>query len=199
MSIKIKVVKDDFPRIQKTLKLIKGKKVQVGVFNGEHAWLASIHEFGCVITPSRSKYLTVPVNPKAFGKKASAFNDLFVVRTKSGEMFLCKSSGKDVEFYYWLTKSVRIPERSFLRSGFDNSAEDVIKNCDKALNAVLAGDMSEGDYFNMVGRQLSRKIQTFARDLKSPANNWATKAAKGTSNPLIQTGQMIRSIGWEIE
>jgi len=49
MGIRIKTVKDDIPKMVKAAKVIDDKKVKVGVFSGEHAWLAAIHEYGCTI------------------------------------------------------------------------------------------------------------------------------------------------------
>lgn len=50
MGVNFKTVKNDFPKMEASLKGLNGKKVNVGVFGGEHAWLAGIHEYGCNIT-----------------------------------------------------------------------------------------------------------------------------------------------------
>lgn len=49
VKVKYKVNKDDFPGMKKRLDSINGTSVEVGVLNGEHAWLAGIHEYGCDI------------------------------------------------------------------------------------------------------------------------------------------------------
>ncbi len=46
VKVKYKINKDDFPSMKKRLEVIDGTGVEVGVFNGEHAWLAGIHEYG---------------------------------------------------------------------------------------------------------------------------------------------------------
>ena len=38
MGVKWKTTKDLLPDIQKTANLLPNKKVEVGVFDGEHAW-----------------------------------------------------------------------------------------------------------------------------------------------------------------
>ena len=59
MSVKWKTVTNKLPEIAKTLTAISGKKVKVGVLEGDHAWLAGIHEYGCKIpvTPKMRAFL----------------------------------------------------------------------------------------------------------------------------------------------
>lgn len=187
------------PEITATLQGLNGKNVKVGVFNGEHAWLAGIHEYGCDITAKRAKYLTVPIHPDAVGRKAREFSNLFVFTAASGEKFLAKGEGNNLEFYYWLTPSVKIPERSFLRAGHDKYADEVINKAERALSQVIDGRMSEQQFYDMVGRMLATKIKTYARDLDSPPNSNATILAKGSENPLVHTGDMIEHITWKVE
>lgn len=49
MGSRIKSSKDELPATHRAAKALSGKKVVVGVLEGEHAWLASIHEYGCKI------------------------------------------------------------------------------------------------------------------------------------------------------
>lgn len=49
MCVKIRTVKNDIPKMQKTYAALNGKKIQVGVF-GEQAYIAGVHEYGCNIT-----------------------------------------------------------------------------------------------------------------------------------------------------
>lgn len=199
-GIKIKTVKDKIPDMIKTFESLNGKKVQVGVFDGENAWLARIHEYGCDIRAKKAQYLTIPISPKSIGKKAGEFDNLFFVQAKSGEKFLARDVRKDeIELLYWLTKSVKIPERSFLRAGFDENVKEINKYSDILLKKVATGEMSEREYLDNIGQRLSSKIKTFARNLNSPANSRVTRENKGSSNPLVDTGQMIRGITWKVD
>ena len=199
-GIKIKTVKDKIPDMIKTFESLSGKKVQVGVFDGENAWLARIHEYGCDIRAKKAQYLTIPISPKSIGKKAGEFDNLFFVQAKSGEKFLARDVRKgEIELLYWLTKSVKIPERSFLRAGFDENVKEINKYSDILLKKVATGEMSEREYLDNIGQRLSSKIKTFARNLNSPANSRVTKENKGSSNPLVDTGQMIRGITWKVD
>ena len=199
-SVKWKTKKNKIPDMVKSIEAINGKKVEVGVFDGEHAWLAAIHEYGCDIRPKKAKYLTVPVNPKAKGKKAGDFTDLYMIEDKDGDKFLVRDKGKDeIEFMFWLTSHVKIPERSFLRKGFDENVDSLNKTIDKMMVSFLNGNLSESEFCNIVGQTLSSKIKTYARNLNSPANAGVTSEVKGGSNPLKDTGQMIRGITWRVE
>lgn len=68
-KVKWKTKKNKIPDMITQIEILDGKKIEVGVFEGENAWLAAIHEYGCNITAKNAQYLTVPVHPKA--KKVS--------------------------------------------------------------------------------------------------------------------------------
>lgn len=59
MGVKYKTTKDNLSEVAKTLTAISGKKVKVGALEGENAWLAGIHEYGCKIpvTPKMRAFL----------------------------------------------------------------------------------------------------------------------------------------------
>lgn len=59
MKVKWIVKKDKFPAMESTIEGLKGRKVIVGALEGDHAWLAGIHEYGVDIevTPKMRAYL----------------------------------------------------------------------------------------------------------------------------------------------
>ena len=133
MGIRYSTQRNLLPGMVQQAKALHGKAVEVGVLDGEHAWLAGIHEYGCTIT---EKYLTIPCNPQAAKVSARSFPDLFVLTLDDGSRWLVRNQGKGrLEFMYQLVQSVQIPERSFLRAGFDACHEavmqQVLKNCKK--------------------------------------------------------------------
>lgn len=97
------------------------------------------------------------------------------------------------------TKVIHIPERSFLRTGHDKNIDKVMKTLERAIGLVSAGKMSTDDLLETCGRQLATAIKTYARDVSSPANHPFTIDQKGSSNPLVDTGNMIEGITWEVE
>lgn len=152
--------------MEKAAKGLNGKKVNVGVLGGEHAWLAGIHEYGCKIrvTPKMRAYL------------------------RSRGLHLKES-----------TTEITIPERSFLRAGFDKHHTGVMKRAERTLPDVLSGALSAEQYCEAVGLLLASRIKDYARDLDKPANHPFTAEQKGSDNPLEDTGSMIESISFEVK
>lgn len=97
------------------------------------------------------------------------------------------------------TTEIVIPERSFLRAGFDEYAEDVLEKYDGNLSAALAGGISMDKFLQGVGLELAGKIKKYAHDLSNPPNASMTRERKGGSNPLVDTGGLIESISYEVE
>lgn len=163
MSVKRTTKKNDLPEITRELELIDKMAVEVGALQGDHRWLAHIHEFGCDIevTPKIRAYL------------------------HSQGLHLKES-----------TTEIKIPERSFLRTGYDNNRDKVMKKASKLLADVAAGTMTANEMVKAVGLELSSKIKDYATDLQSPPNHPFTTERKGSSNPLVGSGDMIGGITW---
>lgn len=142
--------------MKKRCDLIDGKGVEVGVLQGEHAWLASIHEYGCDIT----------VTPRM-----RAFLHRQGLHLKDS------------------TTRIRIPERSFLRTGYDENRDSVMKHARMMMADVVSGDMDEDVFLKGVGGELADAIKEYAIDLNSPGNHPFTIERKGSSNPLVGGGE----------
>lgn len=100
------------------------------------------------------------------------------------------------------TQYITIPERSFLRSGYDTYHEEVIDKTNHLLGDVIGGTMSADKFCKIIGTLLRDKIREFAIDLKNPANHPFTIKRKGSSNPLVtkaEGGDLIESIVFEVE
>lgn len=124
---------------------------------------------------------------------------MFFFEAASGEKFLARGKGKKLQFYFWLTPSVTIPERSFLRTGHDKNVNRIIEQTERAIGQVIAGKMTVDDVLDLYGQQMSTAIKDYMRDLSTPPNSSATILAKGSSNPLIDTGNLLESITWKKE
>ena len=97
------------------------------------------------------------------------------------------------------TTVIVIPERSFLRAGFDANRDDVLATAEKVLPDVLIGTLSESQYLDLVGATLRDAIKDYAVDLKEPAKKpWPTRDP-AKNNPLVETGAMINGIEYETE
>lgn len=97
------------------------------------------------------------------------------------------------------TTHITIPERSFLRTGHDMYADKVLKTASLALSQVIDGKMSIDKWLDMFGEMYATKIKAHIRDLSSPKNHPFTIDNKGSSNPLVSTGDLIESITWKKE
>lgn len=91
------------------------------------------------------------------------------------------------------TEYITIPERSFLRNGYDQNRDQVLASARTALDAVMIGTMAPDKYLEMIGILLSSAIKNYAVSLNTPPNHPYTVAQKGSSNPLVDTGDMIES------
>ncbi len=166
MGVKWKTTINKLPEYETYLKGLKGKKIKIGALEGENAWLAGIHEYGCRIkvTPKMRAYL-------------------------HSQGLHLKSS----------TKEIVIPERAFLRNGYDTNADRIMEQTSRAVAQVVAGKMSVDDTLDLCGQQFVTAIKTYMRDLKNPPNHPFTVEQKGSSNPLIDTGGMLESISYKKE
>lgn len=97
------------------------------------------------------------------------------------------------------TTEIVIPERSFLRNGFDDCHEDIIRKAERLIPVVLDGNMPSGIFLEEVGALLLTHIKKYAEELNKPANHPFTTERKGSENPLVNTGGMINSISCEVE
>lgn len=163
MGIKWKTTVNKMPDMTKSIKTLDGRKVEVGVIEGEHQWLAAIHEYGCNITVT---------------DKMRAYLHYHGLHLSPN------------------TTTIKIPERSFLRTGHDKNIDKVMKQADRAVEQVAGGYMSDQQLLDLVGQVLTTNIKTYARDLSNPPNHPYTVEQKGSSNPLVNTGGMIEGITW---
>jgi hypothetical protein len=163
MGIKWKTAVNKMPDMTKSIKTLDGRKVEVGVIEGEHQWLAAIHEYGCNITVT---------------DKMRAYLHYHGLHLSPN------------------TTTIKIPERSFLRTGHDKNIDKVMKQADRAVEQVAGGYMSDQQLLDLVGQVLTTNIKTYARDLSNPPNHPYTVEQKGSSNPLVNTGGMIEGITW---
>lgn len=97
------------------------------------------------------------------------------------------------------TTVIKIPERSFLRTGHDKSINDVMDQIGLLLGQVIGGVMTEQQLLEAAGLLLSTKIKEYATELSSPPNSSFTVEEKGSKNPLVDTGAMIGGISFRVK
>lgn len=96
------------------------------------------------------------------------------------------------------TTQIRIPERSFIRAGWDQNEPDITQKYADLLAQAISNGVSPDALLDALGLESQGALQRFARDLSSPANHPFTVDQKNSSNPLVNTGNLIANIEYDI-
>jgi len=97
------------------------------------------------------------------------------------------------------TTTITIPERSFLRSTFDERADEITDKIKSLMPSVLEGEVDPNTFMDMIGLEFSGFVQKKIKDLRDPANSEMTAERKNSDNPLIDTGRMVGAIRHKVE
>jgi hypothetical protein len=92
----------------------------------------------------------------------------------------------------------RIPERSFIRSTHDENVSKWRKVTDDLRSAVIIGKHTTEWALKYMGLVIKTAIQKKIRDQIPPPNAESTVARKHSTTPLIDTGQLINSLNYEV-
>ena len=93
-----------------------------------------------------------------------------------------------------------IPERSFLRATFyGHAAEGLRVMCEKLSKAIIEGKLDEPRALGLLGTWAVAEVKKTIRASIAPELAPATIAAKGSSLPLVDSGQLINSITYVVE
>lgn len=87
-----------------------------------------------------------------------------------------------------------IPPRSFLRDVFDGNREVYVRHLVELLKKVFAGEITYEQALNIVALEHERDVKRYFTEAMFPPNAASTVRAKGSSRPLIDTGQLRASI-----
>lgn len=90
--------------------------------------------------------------------------------------------------------TARAPERSFLRSTFDENRRKYAVALHKGLTKVIDGEEDFERVFLQLGEVVVGDVQEKITSLRDPPNADETIDFKGSDNPLIDSGQMRQSI-----
>jgi hypothetical protein len=99
-----------------------------------------IQEYGGTITPKKSQYLTVPLQAALDGAgiplRASArdWDKTFVIKSKSGNLLICRREGRQIVPLYVLVRQVTIPPRLGMRNALETGRKYFV---DTAVAAML--------------------------------------------------------------
>ena len=92
-----------------------------------------------------------------------------------------------------------VPERSFVRGWADENRQDNERTMRKIGEAVVRGDYGVNEGLERAGLVFAASMQQRIRGGIPPELSPATIARKGSSTPLIDTGQLVSSITHKVE
>lgn len=96
------------------------------------------------------------------------------------------------------TSIITIPERSFMREGFESCKGQLEELANKLIPKVLHFQMSPKELYSILGEFAVGEIKQYLTDLKTPPNSPVTVKMKRSSNPLIDTGRLRNSITYKV-
>lgn len=98
--------------------------------------------------------------------------------------------GAKNHFGFTNKEGISVPARPWLDIGVQSGQ----KKYERAVRQTVQQGGSLDDALELVGVFAQSSTQLYVRKLKTPPNTPDTIARKGSSNPLIDTGQMVQSI-----
>ncbi len=88
----------------------------------------------------------------------------------------------------------RIPARPFMSTSFDENRDKINRIIASEYDKIIAGESTVSKSLNLIGLFGIDLIQQKIRAIHYPPNSPRTIAAKGSSKPLIDFGQMVQSV-----
>ena len=197
---KAKVIERDLgmKRAQRSIKALDGWAVTIGVHGedggqreGEidNIGLAAVHEFG-------ASFMHPGGTPYTVGSVGGSSRSGGMVGS-GAVVFLPKGSPNAIG----VTRPhrINIPERSFLRAAFDRNQRKYSRVLEAQTGRAIDGAISVKQALGIVGEvALSDVINRINRGIP-PKLRPATVARKGSTKPLIDTGQLKGSIKAKVE
>lgn len=100
--------------------------------------------------------------------------------------------------HFGTTTEPKIPARRFLDVAVANKSKRYANIVKRQIPKVLDGKIDMDAVLDAIGNAAVGDVQDYITDLSEPANAPSTIAKKGSSNPLIDTGNLKQSIRHEI-
>lgn len=91
-----------------------------------------------------------------------------------------------------------IPERSFMRSSFDENQTKIFSILQKEYGRILDGKSTVRRSLDLIGNIVRDMIKVKIRQITQPPNSQRTIDKKGSSKPLIDFGQMINAVQYKV-
>jgi phage gpG-like protein len=93
----------------------------------------------------------------------------------------------------------RIPQRSFIRSTYDENLKDNVTFLKQLQAHVLLGKLSKAQALTTLGEVVSKQMVEKINGRELQPNQSATIKRKKSSTPLVDTGQLKGSLTFEVK
>jgi hypothetical protein len=198
-------IKDDwtpwYKRTKEELAKLSRAQIHVGIFGNENSELlkiAYVHEFGATIVPKTAKNLAIPLTPAMRGKSPRDIDDTWIYDNGENRFIVRDKGKKGFEFLFLLLPKVTIPERSFIRAGYDNGKNLLAKACENAVRRVILGELTADQAAHNVGIAAVNMIKRYMRTVQPAKSAITLASAPGKTSPLMQSGRLRNSITFEV-
>ena len=188
-----------FKWLQKELAELDRYSIEIGIFGSDdsfYAMIANVHEFGMTIK-AKNKYLAIRTK-EAGGRKPADIPGLFQPKGKNVLAVADKTAENGIKVMFILKESVNIPERSFIRSTFDEKNDEWMDFLEKQIEKLCELEIDAKTVFKRLGARIVGDIQDKIRDIRTPPNAPLTIENKGSDNPLIDTGGLRMHVTWKL-
>lgn len=92
-----------------------------------------------------------------------------------------------------------IPERPFMRNASRNNRGKYTDAMRKSALKLLRSETTLSSVLSKLGILAQGDIQAEITSIASPPNSPTTIELKGSSNPLVDTGEMRKSVAWKVD
>lgn len=95
-------------------------------------------------------------------------------------------------------KNITIPERSFIRSTYNKQYKKVSKRFGQIFQSFAERKYDVDKRLKLIGMEQVSETQKTITDFKNPPNAKSTVERKGSSHPLIDTGEMRSKVNYKV-
>ena len=92
-----------------------------------------------------------------------------------------------------------IPERPFLRNALRDGTPEIKRAARRIALRIFDGRLTAQQGLDQLGILAKGLIQDSITDLRDPPNAATTIGTKGSSNPLIDSGEMRGAVTWKVD
>lgn len=200
-------------QVRNEMQTLNHLKIKIGIqgdADSEILTIARVHEYGATITAKNVKNLCIPINSKSYDKSPRDFQDLFFITSGAGHVFgviekKTKRKSKDgdnLEFLFLLLPSVTIPERSFIRAGYDHNKNKLAEIVQQEIAEIYQGRQTARKAAEWIGGKAVELIQEYMTDASHFTPKGDIQRARAPSyadSPLMVTGRLRNSITYKVE